>query len=718
MKSWDALRSLDLSRWSRNIGIGMPLGAVLLLSVAIPFSATAAHAEDEEVQAAGASNSVSFNSEIQEVAAGPVDFTLPLGFSFTVVAGSTHTVSFHVPRGTVPAVFRATIAGTRTSDLRVSTGMRVAESISPGASEVEIPLDAGDVNENGQVVLSFAFGDQAGMWCSFERPGATIGGDSALLSGSVLGLTGAAAPPTTVSDFLGEGVREATVEVPSGSEGELGEAALNLVSSASAALGSSSDVRLVVDGAPVAASAEESGAELPVFAKRRILLAPGQGQVDTEIGEDADGIAMLTLTGGTEELLAASKAFSREGIALASAERTEGLAVTPGGDPTSTQSVLTLAELGTDRISLEGYGRQDAYLTVAQGAFGRTLGGLSIELRGAVSATSATVATIQFLWNDTLVDSFAVDPEQSSFERRIEIPGPSLRSGNLLTIRMQAVTADQSCVDERLLPQVRFDVDGQASTVTATSGVPVSAGFRDFPQTFGGKAVFAFGDEVSAAGLASAARLVAALQRATPHPLVLEQVTADELVGGVEPGILFGATPEQADALRTPLRFAPTRIISDTVGDLTVAVEQPFAALQAVRHNARSLLVLGAYLAGDDTDPAGVLDAAVAGLDGTAWWGLGGSVRLATPNHEPRLLDVGSIVPQEQTKADYAWLAWWFLAGGILLVAVGLIAASVRTRRKRAARRTVEAELAMLAAQDGDPASGARAAEAGEPQDM
>ena len=113
-----------------------------------------------------------------------------------------------------------------------------------------------------------------------------------------------------------------------------------------------------------------------------------------------------------------------------------------------------------------------------------------------------------------------------------------------------------------------------------------------------------------------------------------------------------------------------------------------------MREGGRSLLVLGAAL-GDDRDPDGVLAAAVSGLDGTAWWSLDGSIRLAAPDSAPVLIDTSEVVPQEAAKADFEPVVWWAVGGVILLVAIGLVAAGLRARRKRTARERVEAEIAV-----------------------
>jgi len=631
----------------------------------------------------------------------PADAVLvSLDSSLLIVAGASTTVSYAAPARLMPVVFRAQVSGFRHSEVEVSQNGRIIGIIDPAATEISVPIEPAWIPEGGALVLTFSFTGVSGTWCAVEGSGQTAS-ESMSITDTFLAMTGSAELPESVAEFFGNGAQSVTVRIPTGSEQELGPAALNMVAAASSAIGETSEVSLAVgdgsdaadgDAAESAASPTPPFGQTPPFAQRVVVLTPATGAVVSSISVSEEGIARLELSGGADELLAATRAFAIDGIALASAAETEGLSARI--DPTAAATTLTLQQLGIGRVSLEGYGTQDAYIGVPQGAFGRVLDGVEVELNGVVSSTASSVATVQLLWNDVLVDSFVVDPDEPVFSRNLTIPGTGLRSGNGLVVRLQAVTANNECIDERLLPQMRIDIDTATSTVTGTGAAPASARFVDFPQAFAGTAQLAFGDGATGALLSAAAELVAALQRATPVPLVIEAVTAEQLVGGSAPGILIGATDEQAQQLRTPLRFSEVRLLSDGSGEVTVAVDQPYAALQAVQQSGRSLLVLGAYLGGGSVDAEAVMTAAVSGLEGTGWWQLDGSIRLATPGSEPVLIDVNEIVPQEEAKADFAPVAWWVLGGLLLLVAAGLVAAGVRARRRRSARLTVEAELA------------------------
>ena len=679
------------------------VATVLIISPAVAVDEPGAQQQETSAPATTDSTSTSpglvdAEAVVDSDAGAVLDGTimLPFGSEFSMFPGSRTTVSFAIPAGLTAVAFDARVLGAEATALEVSQGGRAITTIALAADRVLAPLDGAEVSAEGTLTLAFTLAGPTGTWCAVDGI-ATSGEAPVVVRDAALALVGSAELPTSVADFFSDSVTTAIVDIPSGANEDLTAAGISLVAAASHALGQNSTVRLSVDGiekiiGDFADSAAESDVQTPVFARRVVQLVPGTGAVATAIDRTDDGIARLTLTGAPDELLAAARAFALDGIALASAAETEGLAARV--EPTAARTTLTLDELGVGRVMLEGYGVHDAYIGVAQGSFGRTLTGIDIALRGTSSSTSATIATVQLLWNDVLVDSFVIDPSEAQFERTISVPAAALRSGNGLVIRMQAVTANSECIADSLLPQVRLDIDPVTSTVTGTGGVPAVAGFSDFPQAFSGSALLAFGTGVTPVQQMAAADLIAALQRATPEPINVEVVPADELISGSTSGVLIGATPEQTQRLRTPLRLAETRLISDAAGELTVAVEQPFAALQAVREGGRSLLVLGAVL-GDDSDPDGVLATAVSGLEGTAWWSLDGSVRLASPNSAPVLIDINEVVPQDAAKADFEPIVWWALGGVILLMAVGLIAAGIRARRKRAARERVEAEIAV-----------------------
>lgn len=613
--------------------------------------------------------------------------TLPLDYAFTVGGGSSYTISFQVPEGMTPVSFHSSMESTANTELRVLTAQRSVGVVPTSSESFELPLEARDVNDQGRVALTLAL--PPGTWCEPDLSGDGLG-YTAVLSDAAIELAGDPELPATVADFLGTGVLEVQVDVDEGSLEPLAEAALNMVTSASVATGGK-PVELTVGGtspSPYVSPDAAAPLEVPSFAKRRIELVEGEGQAVAAISAGADGVPTLSMTGSPAALVGAGRAFAEQGIVLANSTEVAGLSASRLPSPRtelSQPSVLTLSELGMDRVSLEGYGRQDAYIPLSQGAFNRSVSRAHVTVRGIASSTSGTTGTVQFLWDGQLVDSFVLDPAKPAFQRQINLDIPALTSGGYLVMRLQAVAADNKCIDESLLPPVRVDIHTDASSVEVSGHGLRTASFQSFPQSFQGRVDLAFGEEVTAPLLSATGELLATLQRATPRPMAVTVVTASDLVGGHEPGILVAGTTGQLSELETAVYSTDPVLINDRVTEVTVQANEPYATLQALRHHGRPLLLLGANPG--EGSPDRVLMTVVSGLAGTGWWQLGNDLRLATEGNQPVVLDTRAPTEPGLTSPIVLWGG-----GALLLVLVaGLVASVTATAtRKREGRSREE----------------------------
>lgn len=604
---------------------------------------------------------------------------LPLGFAFNIAGGSSYTISFDVPNGMVPTAFRGALEGTKDTKLRVTTPTRAITVLDTTSPIFEFPLEPGDVDASGKVALTFSL--PPGTWCDIDGRGDGFG-YTVTVSDAVLGVTGEMSLPTTVADFFDPGALEVTVDIPAGTEDVLGAAGLAMVAGTTVASGGS-PANLTVGGTAPQPVSDTAKDVVPTFAQRRVVLAEGSDPVTTEISRGSDSVPTLTMTGTPEGLESAARTFGQEGIALASAANTEGLAFTPGDlDPRPT--ALTLAELGSDSVSLQGYGQQDAFMSITQGSFNRPVGSLTVNLQGAISSTEQTIGTVEFLWNNVLVDSFKLDHEAPTFNRTIEIDHAQLRSGNYLVMRLQAVTANNKCIDQSLLPPVRVDIETDQSTVTVTEQNRWESSFQVFPQVFTDEMRIAFGGVPTSAQLSATGDLVAALQRGTPRPLLTTVVSADEILAGGNPGIFVAPTEEQSDRLGLPLFMSDPRLLNDQMGEVTVGVDQPYAALQSVKYKGRPMLVLGNHAANEAAGTDAELMTVVSGLSGAGWWQQEGDLRIATMGNLPVLLDTGLNQPAESEPVIKNPL----LVGGIVLGIIGLLAVTffLVSRRPKGSR--------------------------------
>lgn len=609
---------------------------------------------------------------------------MPLGFAFEVSGGASNTISFEVPEGMVPVGFKADLLGTTNTELRVRTPERGIIVAPTSAGSLSFPLEARDRDESGKVTLTFAL--PPGTWCNIDGTPQDGFTTVVTVSNAVLEVEGNPEPPTSVSNFLSDGVSEVQIDIGTHDVQTLVDASLNMAAGAARSV-PSADVNLTVAGKQPAASAANPTGYVPPFAKRKIVLAPGSSPVTSSMGVSSEGVPTLTLTGGARDLAEAAKAFGRPGIVVASDEETENLTFTGmdggGSDAAAPEpNSLTLEELGTNAAVVEGYGRQDLVIPVPQGAFNRQLKEVALDLVGAVSTTPNTVGTVQFLWNDELIDSFTLDHNETTFERRVTVPEENLRSGNLLTLRLQAVTADNKCIDESLLPPVRVDLDTAESTVSVKAGSVSDVSFQQFPQTFGNSLPVAFGVQASDVELSATGALVAALQRATPTALQVAVVEPSSFLKGSDAGILVGMTPTQAKTVGAPVYVADPRAVTGPDGEVSVDAEGPIAALQVVKHNKNPILLLGADGGDMSADANKALMQVVSGLQGSNWWSLDGSARVATGDEPAVSIEVaGPNLPGNSSLT----VVLWTLGATILLLA--LLAAFVGVTSVRKSKR-------------------------------
>lgn len=632
---------------------------------------------------------------------------LPLGFVFEVAGSQSYTISFRVPEGLVPVGFEANLMGSSTTELRVATPRRGVGVFDTALTDLQFPLEAQDLNADGTVTLRFAL--PPGSWCDTEGVQQDGYHRIVMVSDATLFLEGEGQPPSTVADFLKSGALDVFVNIPAGRENVLAEAALNMVAASALTL-PDANVHLTVGGeAPSATLAADVPRPVtaPPFAQRRIELVEGTGETSTSITVGEDGVPTLTIRGTPELLSEATEAFASPGISLATSPDTAGLTSQPAKAPTdsgkpSKPGSLTFAEMGIQPVSLVGYGRQDAYIPISQGAFNRQLEQMIFTVEGVVSTTLGTVGTVEFLWDGMLVDSFVLDPKAPEFRRTFTIDRKNLPSGGHLVVRLQAVTADGHCIDESLLPPVRVDVNTETSRVDVRSGSPDQTSFQQFPQAFEGTMNVAFGVQAGSAQLSATGALVAAMQRATPNALRVVVKEPQLLLTGKISGLLVGVTDTQASRLKLPVLSEDPRIFDNQNAYVSVDVDQPFAVLQVVENKGRPLMLLGTEKGSENQSVAAALMSVTGGLAGTSWWDLRDDVRFAADDQAPVAFRAVSVVPEmRENLRIVAWVAAATL-GALLLLS---IVVGVNVRRKRKKKEADQRRRAQRHATETEPAS-------------
>ena len=507
-----------------------------------------------------------------------------------------------------------------------------------------------------------------------------------------VGFIGRETPPTTVAGFFSPPVQKVTLVSPDSTEIPVAEVTLATAGALATRYGSAVPVIPMTESQFAADPSNLVDTDGP---NRIVRIVPTDAAI-VSVDVTNPGVPTLTLSGPTDKLADAGAALASVGLGLAAVPSATELSETRSSLVAQT---LTLTQLGAEKPTLSGLGRLNYSIPVTQDRFGGPSDAFTIHLEGAhtpVPDGGSAVASI--LWNDQLVQSQALT-DDDQYAADVTVDGTLVRRDNTVTIRIDSsAPAGQCSTDVQPLSQqpMQLDVDGSASTIAASAGQTLAAGFTRFPQAFSSELRVAFGsDGVSPDVLKAACSLVISLQRAAARQL---DVTAEDFatfMTGEYPGLVVGATPADANALEAPLRFEQWRTLNAESTDFEVNVDGPFAALEAFETDGRNLLMLGS------TDPAA--DAAPLMLQigdqvengEFGWFGLLDNLVVAQPDAELLYLSSGSVIPQATPLAEGRKLPpWWLLLIVLVIVLILVRWWFARRRKKRIAKRIAEVQAA------------------------
>jgi hypothetical protein len=419
------------------------------------------------------------------------------------------------------------------------------------------------------------------------------------------------------------------------------------------------------------------------------LQATGSGIVHADVTNP--GTPTLTLSGPVDKLAAAAEALGNPAIDLASMPSVTELEQTGN---TLSAYTLTFADLGAAKPKLQGVGRIEYVIGVSQSRYPGPVSGFQIHIQGAYTPVPKTgQVTMSVLWNDQIIDSQLLN-EQDIYLVDVKVDQTQVQRDNAITLRMDATPAGGAC--SRKGQPYQLDINGKASTLAANPGQGLAPGFARFPQTLGGYLPVAFGSGQTAATLLKdAAEIVSSLQRVSASSLHVETVSFEEFAKASYPGLVVGATPADADALKAPLRFYPWRAVDANGTRFTVTVDGPFAAFEAYNLDGRDLLMLGATGPTDKSQELMAKLAKAGNTDPDGWFSLNADLLVAVPGEKPFMIDSGTIPPQAKAVDEFRMLPWWLWAlVAVLLIGLIIRLYTLRRRRQRIKREINEARLA------------------------
>ena len=335
--------------------------------------------------------------------------------------------------------------------------------------KVRIPVEQADVIADGTIGLTMSTEGPA-------TPGATCvpAGGVASMRKIELDYRGTESAPTTVADFFPPTAAGVTVVIPEDADPSMITAGLTAV----AALAYRYD-----DDTPVNLSLNVPPAGEATAGQRLVALVPGPpGDVSTAVSTTS-GIPMLTLTGTGDALVDAARALSTDLLGLSG---TDAQDLSQQTKPRSTARTRTLEDLGTDSLTLSGYGSVAQQLELRQDSFGVPVSSMDLHLKGSHTAFPDTSgARLDVRANGDLVGSTTLG-EEAAFDLDVHIPAGRLRSVNDIELTLTAVAPDGSACTPPSIPAAEVDVDTAGSTVTVTHGTGQARGFQLYPQVFEG----------------------------------------------------------------------------------------------------------------------------------------------------------------------------------------------------------------------------------------
>jgi len=612
-----------------------------------------------------------------------IDRWIPYTSTATAVGGNgLATTTLPIPKGLVPIKLRGRLVSVADTPgvvrIRVGTNWVEMDAEKGGLFELALPIDAAvddAVTVEVRNTLEPGKGECEGDFTTTET-----------IQDLELGFIGRETPPTTIAGFFSPPVQKVTLVSPDTSDLDVIEATL---------AGAGAIATRYTNTTPIVSQTESQFAADPTALSdangpnRIVRIAPNDADI-VSVDITNPGVPTMTLSGPADKLAVAAASLASPGLGLAAVANATELAEERFG---VTAYTLTLAELGAEKPTLSGLGRLTFSLPLAQDRFGSAVDAFDIHLEGAhTPVPEGGLSTASILWNDQLVASQNLE-NNDDYAVDVSIDPSLVRRDNFLVIRVDATPPGGNCGNA--VQPMQLDINGLKSTVSATPGQSLRTGFTRFPQAFDNTLHVAFGSGAITPELISAAcSMIVSLQHASSQQMEITAEGFDTFLGAAYPGMVIGATPSDANALKAPLRYEEWRAVNTLSTDFTVTVDRAFAALEAFEFDGRNILMLGGTAPPEVSEPliTKIADEAENGEFG--WFALRDDLLIAQPNADLLFMASSGIVPQTTVTAEGRALPpWWILIIGVIAALI-LIRWLWGRRRKRLLNRRIAAAQA------------------------
>lgn len=609
--------------------------------------------------------------------------TQTLGFGDTVAFrghSDTATLTVPVPDGLRPAALDTTVqmpANVARGWIDVqSQGLLLARIDLPAAGTlvpVSLPLDAAPIADRAvTVTLTLHLLPFDGI-CPEDWTDRSV-----VLRDGRVRYTGAATPPAVVADFLPPILESLELALPADPTPAESATALDLTAAVTVQY-TGRPLRVTVQTLP----GDDAVPPAPAGPfTRQIAIVETDGDGAATLVQVPGGGPALAVTGDADALRNQARLITSDisSVAVASAATVGTLGRPPRLSPDAT----TLAELGLGALTDTGVGVVEVPLGIDQTRLGRPSHNLRINLQGSYTPLPTTEGgLVSVTVGDTVVDSWPADAS-GRLDRWITVPDNVLGRTTDVVVSLRATGGTHQC---GLQQPMTLTVDAGSRVTTEPADPPLPGGFRSLPQALLPKVNVA-ATEAGIADTARAVALVAGLQSLTSVPLDPDWVSVDEAATGGTPAIVVAADGRVPDTLELPLAGTQGRtldLLDPATGNATTVTfptDIEFASLQVARDGDRTVLVAAA------TEVPAELDRTLGWLAAPPqrWAELDGDVLFTTADRDPVELALTDPAAEPGTQESLGRTTGWVLAGGLALLAVGLVAAGVTALRWRRGR--------------------------------
>lgn len=593
---------------------------------------------------------------------------------------SSTSLTIPVPAGLVPAAVNATLDlpfNIRSGILTVTQDDRLISKVPLPLADlapVVIPLDGVRVaDDSATVTLSLSSLAEDGFCFDQFSPVELVNG--------TVSYTGAEAAPTTVADFLPPILRRITIATPAAPSPAEADTAVQLAAALSARYrGQVPQVALVplADGATT-----PSGPPGP--SERQIVVKEGPDEGLSLVGAGG-GIPALLVSGAADDLKNQSRLLTDPSLNMAVSPKVVAGPLhqnaSQPGDST------TLALLNQPTLSSTGLSPQVS-IALDQTRFGHPTQGFRVHLTGSHTPTATAFGgRLTAAVGGEVIDSWPTEPG-GVIDHWVDVPDRLVKRYTDLAVQVDTSGNTGRCGE---FEPITLSIDGDTVVESTPAQPPIPQGFPSMPQalmpqTQVGIAQGDFADTVRAT------QVVVGLQRLSVVPLQTTVTSVEDALAGTDPAVIISANGWNDQSIRLPvsaddrkLTFAgPTPDAPPTT--LTLDPAARFGSLQTVFDERRSLLVATSNGAPDaldqllrrlDDDPQDLQQAA-----GSAIVAFAGQAPISVVGQTPASV-YGPVTSasSEATAGGQSKTVWW-IAIGVAVVAAGVLAVLLRSRRTR-----------------------------------